>query len=431
MVLVLPASANPVGVVKDISRFVSDLWEISQQYENGEISKSEFIDKTNSSMVRFDINYGADITHFKDVLNVFEFCGIDVPDKWREWFYENKMGGGGSGGHRDDFFNGYGAVMQYTAYISNHPDSSSYRAYTYCEYITVERIVDNSGNLIYRYRFFGDDIYSIMTDGVSTSTYVSVYNDYVSRPTDDVVVYGDVRNYDDDTPADDLISEIPEPDIPNYDDDSVSDDDLIDFLEDLLQELMLEFPDLSTVEGLLRAILAKLGTLDSDNDNELLCSILTAIQALKSSDNPEATEDLTNCLEEIKNDLVYNDGENSATLAEQLNALVENQIKLSDITIDASLYNQRFELIQTKLLGKFSFIPDIKNFIDYALNAYSSSTSPNISFSIFGNSYNIDFSAFDDSINLIRFCIAAFCYLSFAFVTFRKIPSYINGGDNL
>lgn len=426
--LVLPASANPIGVVKDISRFVSDLWEISQQYENGEISKSEFIEKTNSSMVRFDINYGADITHFKDILNVFEFCGIDVPDKWQEWFYENKMGGDGSGGNRDDsVLNGFGATAVCT-YASNSNYSDTY----YCEYIVIRDPEILTGTGVFG--CYGDgklvvnnSLYKGKISEFSAAYTSSGYS--VSREYSSIVFYGDIR-YNDGSSAEDITTELPEQPIPNYDDDDVSDDDIIDFLEDLLEDLLSEFPDLTTVEGLLRSILAKLGTLDSDNDNELLCSILTAIEALKSSDNPEATEDLTKCLEEIKDDLVYDDGDDVLTLAEQLNALLENQIKLSDITIDESLYNQRFELIQTKLLGKFSFISDMKNFIEYALSSYSSSTSPTISFTLFDNSYTIDFSAFDESIDLFRFLVAAFCYLTFVFNTFRKIPGYINGGDN-
>ena len=82
-------------------------------------------------------------------------------------------------------------------------------------------------------------------------------------------------------------------------------------------------------------------------------------------------------------------------------------------------------------LGKFNFISEIKNFVQYAIDSYSSSSeSPSISISLFGLTHSMDFSVFDENIQLIRWCIAAFVYLTFAFNTFRKIPSYINGGDN-
>lgn len=194
---------------------------------------------------------------------------------------------------------------------------------------------------------------------------------------------------------------------------------------------MLEYPDLSTIEGLLAAILNKLGTLDSDNDNALLSDILTAIQALKNNGETSDNSDLLKTLEDLKNALIFKDGDNVASLAQLLNELVQNQVRRSDITIDPSLYNQRFALIEAKLLGKFSFISSIKSLIDYAIEKYSTSVgSPRVLFNFNGEQYCLDFSMFDNSIDIFRWLLAAFIYLSYAFKTFRKIPGYVNGGDN-
>ena len=69
--------------------------------------------------------------------------------------------------------------------------------------------------------------------------------------------------------------------------------------------------------------------------------------------------------------------------------------------------------------------------MQYAIDSYSNTeNSPTITIDLFNHQHTIDFSAFDGSINLIRWIVAAFVYLSYAFATFRKIQGYINGGDN-
>lgn len=247
---------------------------------------------------------------------------------------------------------------------------------------------------------------------------------------------GDWRNEinDDDTLIDGLLTDPGESSISP--DDVPEDIDLTDFLKDLLEKLMNAFPDTSTIEGLLRAILAKLDTLDSDNDNELLTQILVAIQALENNGQNADNSELVKTLNDLKNALLIGDGEETLTAAYLLKQLVDNQIKLSDITIDESLYNQRFNVIQARLLTKFSFFVEINDFVNYAVDCYKdTSENPTIDLK-FGNlplfmrDYTIDFSFFNQYIDTIRFIVAAFVYLNFAFRTFRKIPSYINGGDN-
>lgn len=255
--LFVPSFASPLDVSSDFSRFITDIWGLSEQYTNGEISKDEFISSFGHSMLRFDIDYGADVTSFKDILKVIEFCGIDVPDEWKEWFYENKMGGDGSGGNRDDsLLEGYGAVAIVKIY-SRSLGLSNTSVY-YGDYGVINKDVSAT--------IYGSKIIRKYTDNLKNADTVT-YEFEVSRFVGgafmndnynyaETVFYGDWR-YDDGSEATDDITDLPEKVPPAFDDDTVSDDDLIDFLKDLLEKLQMQFPDLSTIEGLLRAILAK------------------------------------------------------------------------------------------------------------------------------------------------------------------------------
>ena len=223
-------------------------------------------------------------------------------------------------------------------------------------------------------------------------------------------LYGDWR-YDDGTSADDLTT--PNEENP-FSPDDIPNEDLSKFLEALLDKLKNMFPDLSTIEGLLQAIYNRLGTLDSDNDNALLSNILTAIQALKAdTDNTEF------------------DPEEKEKIINELTDIADNMISSEDFKVDSDLHRQRFEVIKMAVESKFSFVKDIKKLIDYIFSCYTgSSLQPRIPVNLFGSTHYIDFSAFDDNIDLIRFVIAAFVYITYAIHTYRKIPSYINGGDN-
>lgn len=437
MVLVVPAFALPVSseidMVNDFSHYITDVKKDYERYKSGEITLNEFFNQTmNHTTTELSPNIVSDILSVKDILRVMEFCGIDVSEQWKAFYSEHNMGGDGSGGNRDDsILNGYGAVCIQKIYSRSNDTVQNTHIY-YGNYGIIKdgafvniyapkiicKYTDNSHNadtVIYEY-----------TD--VTSIGGAFLNDIYNYA--ETLFYGDWR-YENGDEASDKITELPEKVPPNFDDDSLTDDDLIDFLEDLLNDLQLQYPDLSTIEGLLRAILTKLGTLDSDNDNELLMQILVAIQALKNNGETSDNSELLKMLEDLKSALVFKDDEKTSSLADMLNTLVQNQVRRSDITIDSSLYNQRYALIEAKLLGKFSFISEIKNFVQYAIDSYSKTeNSPTIKIDLFNYQHTIDFSAFDSSINLVRWIVAAFVYLSYAFATFRKIPGYINGGDN-
>ncbi|MGN0246800.1 MAG: hypothetical protein ACI4DK_12675, partial [Lachnospiraceae bacterium] len=325
-VLVLSASATPFNVPNDFSRFLSDIWEISEQYDSGEISKSDFIDKFKSSMIRFDINFAGDVTYFKDVLSVMEFCGIDVPCDWQEWYYENKMGGDGSGGNRDDsILNGYGAVVISTVNSTGKTEYTYYGDYGIFNNTTKSAYIFNC-NAVY------PDGRVIYYDSICFAYYDSFPSDGYRTFT----VYGDFR-YDDGSSADDFITELPEKEIPTYDDESISDDDIMDFLKDLLENLMLQFPDLTNVEGLLRAILAQLSNLDSDDDADALSAVNAAIVSL-ASDSHSDNQAIISVLSELKESLKSGEGSDVSKICEQLEGLQKSLDYLCTVnTLDFGL----------------------------------------------------------------------------------------------
>lgn len=422
--LSISAFAGVTNLPSNMSHFINDVSEDFQAYRNGNLSLTDFFDLYAKNCLKWGYNNVSDVSHIKDVLLHLQSLGVDVPNAWLKYYYEyNDI-------EKDDsVLAGYGAVC----IVKIHTRSTG--------------VIDNSSV------YYGD--YGIIKDGAFANIYASKiirkYTDNshnaetITMEYKDVVTiggvfmnddynyaetffYGDWR-YENGDKATDNITEFPDKSAPNFDD--MSDDDLIDFLDKLLEDLRLNYPDLSNIEGLLNAILAKLGTLDSDNDNELLEYILVAIKELKNNGETVDNSELLKILEELKNALIIKDGDKITTTAQLLETLVQNQIRRSDITIDSSAYNQRYALIEAKLLGKFSFISDIKNFVQYAIDSYSNTeNSPTITIDLFNYQHTIDFSVFDGSINLVRWIVAAFVYLSYAFATFRKIPGYINGGDN-
>ena len=254
--LFVPSFASPLGVFSDFSRFVTDICNLSEQYDKGEISKTEFISSFGNSMLRFGINYGADVTSFKDVLKVFEFCGVSVSDDWKEWFYENKMGGFGGAVNRDDsVLNGYGALLR----IYNLQTGKLYDEY-FGDVGVLRNKTDDYVGLYLKYSlhnyYDSDGVLSLSKPENSSisDTYYFVVGNYQ--------FLGDWQ-YENGEEASDIITELPEKVPPAFDDDSVSDDDLIDFLKDLLEKLQMQFPDLSTIEGLLRAILSKCNDIEN------------------------------------------------------------------------------------------------------------------------------------------------------------------------
>lgn len=102
----------------------------------------------------------------------------------------------------------------------------------------------------------------------------------------------------------------------------------------------------------------------------------------------------------------------------------------SDLS-DEELANYQKKL-ETAVNARFLPAIELKDLVEKALTAYRDNSISQISFDYNGRSYSIDFSTWFTSENLqaIRFLMAAFIYVSYAFNTFRRIPSYINNGGD-
>lgn len=141
--------------------------------------------------------------------------------------------------------------------------------------------------------------------------------------------YGDVRNYRDGTqaPTDDSYETISD-----YDFTQATDKELDELISDLLNEFELQMPDLSSIEGLLNAIYARLGTLDSDNDNSLLSDINSSIQSLNSSisEASSSIETAINDLKETVSSLLSNEDDNTDndTVKHEISGTLYNVIPL-------------------------------------------------------------------------------------------------------
>ncbi len=177
----------------------------------------------------------------------------------------------------------------------------------YCEYI----IRDSSGS----FKCYGD-IHEIIyyPNGTIQNEYKYPYGStggyvgWTSMP-EYQKFYGDVR-YEDGTqaPTDDTFETITD-----YDFTQATEKELEDLIKDLLNEFELQMPDLSSIEGLLNAIYARLGTLDSDNDNSLLSDINSSIQSLNSSisEASSSIETAINDLKETVSSLLSNEDDNT------------------------------------------------------------------------------------------------------------------------
>ena len=113
------------------------------------------------------------------------------------------------------------------------------------------------------------------------------------------IFYGDIR-YSDGTQADDIKQPI-QSITQGIDTSQLSDQELIDLLQDMINKLNIEFPDLSTIEGLLRAIYNKECGISSQITYST-SEINAAILALTNS-NAAGSENIVNTLLEIRKEL--------------------------------------------------------------------------------------------------------------------------------
>ncbi|MCM1328080.1 MAG: hypothetical protein NC253_01440 [Ruminococcus sp.] len=153
------------------------------------------------------------------------------------------------------------------------------------------------------------------------------YADGTPAPSDDEFEYGTIKKFDD-----------------------MTERELEDLFNDLAETIERNNPDLSSIEGLLNAIYARMGTLDSDNDNALLTSINANILALleadnnkddTAGDNTNTNEELVKTLLEIRDSLKNGTiGTSAEAHGHEISGTVYNVIPLDKEWLDNMLHDR-------------------------------------------------------------------------------------------
>lgn len=419
-ILSISSFAGVTNLPSNVSHFVNDVYEDFQAYRNGNISLTDFLDLYAKNCLKAGYNNIGDITHIKDILHGLQNLGVDVPESWLKYYYEyNDI-------EKDDsVLNGYGAVC-----VHYNPNGNLYKT-VYAAYGVIKR---QAGNQIVGYSQGDVSCKSVYFDN-TVYFYDSIVCGYLTDDSGNkYILYGDWR-YDDDSKFDGT-SEFPDKPAPSFDD--MTDDDLIDFLDKLLEDLRLQFPDLSNLEGLLNAILAKLGTLDSDDDGQLLAEINTAIITL-ASDNHADNQAIIALLTELKESFKKGSATDLSKVEDKLSKIQKSLDYLCTInTIDTGVdlwkqltdtekaYLSEYAAFVTTLLPKLGLVA-VNNVIMNMNSVLLNNTPPSdLTADVFGERVTILSSDMFDSeamqyIDLAKTFISVLLIYSFALILRRKI----------
>lgn len=313
---------------------------------------------------------------------------------------------------------GYGAVYVFTSLESN--GSTYYRIY----YMDYGLIISDS-----KHKFFTNDnskisfetYYSYNTNDIRYNSVDSPYFTSISGLTGvTVYLYGDWR-YEDGTSANDKTTPTQNT-IQTNDPSTLTDTQLIDLLEDLIMKLKLDFPDLSTIEGLLSAILSQCQSINGKicTSSEIRSMINDAISQIKNGGGGMSAEDIEKITCALDN-LKYEN--NNEQFIADLKVLIGMNGEYDEIS--------KLEVVKSHFYEKAGFITELRNICETAVLAYKNSNN-SVSFDLKynGKSYNINFDFWEQYMPMFRFMLAAVIYLGFAWRTYRKIPFYISGGGD-
>lgn len=343
--------ASDYDINKDTQTIIQGVKSVlngAQQYFNGEITADEFNTHFSADMGRigiagFDIMSCGGFSEF-----VKSVCGSSVLGDLgiRDYFtdYAQNHGGGSESGRRE--FDMKGSTSALVCYSSDGSISFSYYS-RFPGRITSRTTTSLSCNINYFIRFeswtgngyeFVDGTYGSTLDLTSPYFYYKFYGDWLEGDTVSNIV-------------------TPNPVIPPTIEDP-QDIDLVEFLNDFLNKLNFEYPDLSSIEGLLTSILNKLGTLDSDNDTEILSQIYIAIQSL-NNDSHDNSEIIT-LLQDIRDNI--SSGGEASDLTELTNELKDITktlkyiagIETIDVVTDSIDFSTiEFSPTETKFFDKY------------------------------------------------------------------------------
>ncbi len=228
---------------------------------------------------------------------------------------------------------GYGACIEYIdSNINGHT------LFRYCQYVILRDssyfmkapyVVYSYSSSKHEYSFSDVKTNSVTFNNSDYRSYIKFYGDIryedgTQAPTDDEFEYGTIKKFD----------EMPERDL----------EDLINAFDEVIEQ---NNPDLSSIEGLLSAIYARMGTLDSDNDNDLLASInaniLALLEADKDKDDKEdnTNEELVKTLLEIRDSLKNGTlGTSPEAHGHEISGTVYNVIPLDKEWLDNMLHKR-------------------------------------------------------------------------------------------
>lgn len=197
--------------------------------------------------------------------------------------------------------------------------------------------------------------------------------------------YGDWR-YADGGAADDKITPT-QSIMQGIDTSQLTDQELIDLLQDMINKLKLQFPDLSTIEGLLSAIYSELKLLDHDDDNSLLSTINNSILSLKTSienlkiEGTENNFDFSNFFGDLNfKDLIK---DNKLVVDIDLSDILSGNKVFSEnalsvyFNVEDDYASTKFTELKDKFDSKFSFIDTLKDRRDFYFDEFKKLWSEN------------------------------------------------------
>ena len=308
-VVMLPVSADDysglAGIAQNDVNYIVDILNIAKDVASGQKSVQEGYSAVRALNDRLVSQNVKDMIAFP-FSSETELNGVTPRDFADKITTNVRQGLRGLGGEIDDNTlttdnvdtKGYGAIMHIDTANSSLPWDNYY-----CDYIVIS-IVDGS---IRSASFYGNNNLHTWNDIYSGDKSASFKNGLIFDNIDilnsvgdfTTKFYGDIR-YDDGSQADSIKS--PTQSITQgIDTSQLSDQELIDLLQDMINKLNIEFPDLSTIEGLLRAIYNKECGISSQITYST-SEINAAILALTNI-NAAGSENIVNTLLEIRKKL--------------------------------------------------------------------------------------------------------------------------------
>lgn len=404
------------GITQNDVNYIKQTLENAKKLVNGEITVHDAFYSQMTNATELVSENVKDINPFQSETELTGVTNRDYANKLTKSVRDCLSQHGGSVNQTEVTENlvdmrGYGARGEL------YDNSDSYLI-VLCEYITYDG---------YNYRFYGSGGYIWSDKGVFNSS--SWYADRAHLgtgssfgPTNitNIIVYGDVRNTDG-TPATDITQPTTGV-IQTNDPSSLTDTQLIDLLQQMINQLKLDMPDLSTIDGLLAAILAQCQSINGKicTSSEIRSMLDDAISKINNGGGGMSDDDIEKITCALDN-LKYEN--NNEQFISDLKDLIGMNGEYDEIS--------KLEVVKSHFYEKAGFITELRNICDTAITAYmNSNNTVSFDFTYNGKSFNINFDFWEQYMPMFRFMLAAVIYLCFAWRTYRKIPSYISGGGD-